>query len=33
MNIINGLSNAAYQYLIGAPADVWMGWLRYAFGL
>lgn len=33
MNFVNGIANAAYQYLIGAPEDVWMGWLRFAFGL
>ncbi len=33
MNFVNGISNAAYQFMIGAPEHVWMGWLLYAFGL
>lgn len=33
MNFVNGIANAAYQYAIGAPQDVWMGWLRYAIGM
>lgn len=33
MTFINGISNALYQYSIGAPQDVVVGWLLYAIGM
>lgn len=29
----NGIANAAYQFMIGAPQDVVIGWLLYAIGM
>lgn len=29
---MGNLINAIYQYLIGAPPQVWLGYLRAAFG-
>ena len=32
VNFFNGLFNAVYQFMIGAPQHVVVGWLLYAIG-